>query len=176
MTHTVSNLVQRPRPPEAAAQLPQPTSAPPTHSLSHCAGFHGAQGVIHHDQVIAIGVTGCDIKASEGEAQHGVGIAPQGPLAAGEGWVGAVGKAGRGEASLLPPSGVQGKFASVCGKQEERQSLAEAVGPAAPNPAGVPPGLASPRRPRLPWAQMRPGSSISWPGDRRRDVLAVTKV
>lgn len=91
-----------------------------------------------------MGVTGRDIKALEGEAQHGVGIAPQGPLAAGEGWVGAVGETRRGEASPFSPSGVQGECASVCGKQRRRsragQSQAGVAGPATQSRTGDAPG------------------------------------
>ena len=93
---------------------PLPTSTCPGHSLHHGPGFHGAQGVIHHDQITATFVAGGDIEAAEGEAQHRVSVPPQRPLAAGVRWVGAVGEAGRAEACGLTALGMQGKAAAVC--------------------------------------------------------------
>lgn len=105
--------------PEARATTgrgPAPTAhlCSPGHSLHQSAGFHRAQGIIHHDQVIATVITVCNIKTAEGEAQHRVGIPSQGPLAAGVSRVGAVREARCGEASQFPASGVQGKAAAVC--------------------------------------------------------------
>ena len=98
---------------------PLPTSTRPGHSLHHGPGFHGAQGVIHHDQITATFVAGGDIEAAEGEAQHRVSVPPQRPLAAGVRWVGAVGEAGRAEADGLAALGMQGKAAAVCVGQED---------------------------------------------------------
>ena len=98
---------------------PLPTSALPGHSLHHGSGFHGAQGVIHRDQVTATFITGGNIEAAEGEAQHRVSVPPQRPLAAGVRWVGAVGEAGCAEAGGLAALGVQGKAAAVCVGQED---------------------------------------------------------
>lgn len=77
-------------------------------------GLHGAQAVVHCDQVTVQLITGSDIKAAEGEAQHGVGVTPQDPLAAGMSWVGAVRESRGGEACHLPSSGMQSKTAAVC--------------------------------------------------------------
>lgn len=79
-------------------------------------GFHGAQAIIHGDQVTAMLITGSDIKASEGEAQHRVGVPPQDPLAAGMRRVGTVGEARGSEACHCCTMGMQGKTAAVCGR------------------------------------------------------------
>lgn len=86
----------------------------PGHSPHHSMGLHGAQAIIHCDQVTVILITGSDIKASEGEAQHRVGIPPQDPMAAGMGWVGTVRKARGSEACHRPTTGMQSKTATVC--------------------------------------------------------------
>lgn len=84
-------------------------------------GLHGAQGIINCDQVTVVLVTGSDIKAAEGEAQHIVGVATQDPLAAGMSWVGAVREARGGKARHLAAAGMQGKAAAVCVRQDRRK-------------------------------------------------------
>lgn len=161
----------------AAARLPLPTSTRPGHSLHHSPGFHGAQGVIHSDQVTATFVTGRDIEAAEGEAQCGVSVPPQGPLAAGVRRVGAVREAGRGEAGRLAATGVQGKAAAVCVGQEDMGQ--SGAGPRGEQPGPPPeverqPGLAPRRRPRLLWTRERLGRGLLMARERQRDVLAIT--
>lgn len=77
-------------------------------------GLHGAQAIIHCDQVTVMLITGSDIKASEGEAQHRVGVPSQDPMAAGMGWVGTVRETRGGEACHRPTTGMQSKTATVC--------------------------------------------------------------
>jgi hypothetical protein len=90
-------------------------------------GLHGTQGVIHRDQVTAVPITGRDVKAAEGEAQRGVSVPPQHPLAAGTSWVRTVGKARRAEASQLAAPGMQRETAAVCvGDKKEGKGGARA--------------------------------------------------
>lgn len=151
---------------------PLPTSTLPGHSLHHGSGFHRAQGVIHHDQVTATFITGGNIEAAEGEAQHGVSVPPQRPLAAGVRWVGTVGEAGCAEAGGLAALGVQGKAAAVCvGQEDTGQNWAGE--PPGPPPMRVQPALAPLRCPRLLWTQERPGRGFVLAWERQKD-LAIT--
>lgn len=85
-------------------------------------GLHGAQAVIHCDQVTVMPITGRDIKTSEGEAQHRVRVPPQDPLAAGMSWVGTVREARGSETCHCPATGMEGKTAAVCGRDKTEGS------------------------------------------------------
>lgn len=107
-------------PSKGQGSLSQDLHCYPGHSPHHSMRLHGAQGIIYGDQVIAKLITGSDIEAAEGEAQHRVGIPPQDPLAAGMSWVGAVREARGGEAHHLPTMRMQGEIAAVCVRQDRR--------------------------------------------------------
>lgn len=106
------------------------------HSLHHSMRLHGAQAIIHCDQVTAMFITGSNVKASEGEAQHRVGVPPQDPLAAGMSWVGTVREARSSEACHRCTMGMQGKTTAVCGR-DKKEGRCDPCRPH-PRPSSIP--------------------------------------
>lgn len=82
-------------------------------------GLHGAQRVVHLDVVAVIRAL-LQLQRLEGQADDGVGVRPQGPVAERVVGVGAVGEARGGETGDLPFLGVEGKHAAICPGEQGR--------------------------------------------------------
>lgn len=76
-------------------------------------GLHGAQRVVHLDVVTVICAL-LQFQRPEGQADDGIGVCPQRPVAARVVGVRAVGEPRRGETGDLPFLGVEGKKAAIC--------------------------------------------------------------
>lgn len=86
-------------------------------------GLHGAQRVIHLDVVAVIRAL-LQLQRLEGQADDGVGVRPQCPVAERVVGVWAVGEARRGESGDLPFLGVEGKHAALCPGEQGRVNKA----------------------------------------------------
>lgn len=105
-------------------QTPLPTlwrrnTKPWGHSPHQSMGLHRAQRVIHLDVVTAVCAL-LQVQCLEGQADDGVGICPQCPVAACIVGVRAVGEPWRGETGDLPFLGVEGEKATICPGEQQR--------------------------------------------------------
>lgn len=80
-------------------------------------GLHGTQGVVDLDVVVAL-TAGLHIKCLESQADNGISVSPQDPLAASVVGVWAVGEAWCGKAGDLALLGMQRKTATICTGQK----------------------------------------------------------
>lgn len=102
--------------------LPTPwrrSTKPWGHSPHQSMGLHRAQRVIHLDVVTAVCAL-LQVQCLEGQADDGVGICPQCPVAACIVGVWAVGEPWRVETGDLPFLGVEGEKAAICPGEQQR--------------------------------------------------------